>query len=546
STVGSPGGGAGVASGMVGGGASGIATSGAGTGAIATSGAGTSGIAGSGSGTPAAIDTSASVLERNKHPSRDGYFTEKTLTKASVKTMALDATFNATFTGQMYASPLYLEQGPGGKGIFIAVTTSNDVFALDETDGHTVWTKNVGPAPNPRCGPVKPVGIESTPVIDPNPSPVDGFATIYVAGAIGPGGVTAHLVHALSAKDGTERAGWPVNVSMIQAAVAQAAGFAFDLASSAQRSSLSLVNGIVYVPYGSYYDCGPYHGWIAAISTADPTKAGAWASGGVGEGIWAAGGMASDGNGVIAVTGNSKGAQMHLDGEEVLRITGLGTLTRNNANIFYPIGTNPANPLWRSMDGADNDFGSNNPVVFPVGGTSYVAAVSKNGHFFLLNAANFGGNDVNNVPPGGAYLRVSSEGMQIHTVMAAYASSMGAHVAFSANGAAGCPKGAGGSSIVSVAASPGPPPALSVAWCVGMTGSQTSPIATTSDGKGADSIVWFVNNGSTLMGVDGDTGAPVASPTGACSAVRAWTSPIAVKGRIVAGGDGHLCSWSPH
>src|SRR5260370_20679034 len=141
------------------------------------------------------------------------------------------------------------------------------------------------------------------------------------------------------------------------------------------------------------------------------------------------------------------------------------------------------------MDGADNDFGSNSPVVFPVGGTSYVAAVSKNGHFFLLNAANFGGTDVNNVPPGGAYLRVSSEGMQIHTVMAAYASSMGAHVAFSANGAAGCPKGAGGSSIVSVAASPGPPLALSVGWCVGMTGSQTSPIATPSDGQGAYSIV---------------------------------------------------------
>jgi len=33
---------------------------------------------------------------------------------------------------------------------------------------------------------------------------------------------------------------------------------------------------------------------------------------------------------------------------------------------------------------------------------------------------------------------------------------------------------------------------------------------------------------------------------GNCSGVRQWTSPIAVKGRIVVGGDGHLCSWSPH
>jgi len=33
---------------------------------------------------------------------------------------------------------------------------------------------------------------------------------------------------------------------------------------------------------------------------------------------------------------------------------------------------------------------------------------------------------------------------------------------------------------------------------------------------------------------------------GVCPGVRQWTSPIAVKGRIVVGADGHLCSWSVH
>jgi hypothetical protein len=53
-------------------------------------------------------------------------------------------------------------------------------------------------------------------------------------------------------------------------------------------------------------------------------------------------------------------------------------------------------------------------------------------------------------------------------------------------------------------------------------------------------------SGGRLMGVDGDTGASIyASATGdTCSGVRQWSSPIAVKGRIVAGGDTHLCSWS--
>src|SRR5260370_20289924 len=79
SSVGSTGGAADAASGMVGGGASGIAMSGSGA----------SGIAVSGSGAPAAVDTSLSVLERNKHPSRHGYFTPKTLDQAPVNAIAL-------------------------------------------------------------------------------------------------------------------------------------------------------------------------------------------------------------------------------------------------------------------------------------------------------------------------------------------------------------------------------------------------------------------------------------------------------------------------
>jgi hypothetical protein len=47
-----------------------------------------------------------------------------------------------------------------------------------------------------------------------------------------------------------------------------------------------------------------------------------------------------------------------------------------------------------------------------------------------------------------------------------------------------------------------------------------------------------------LKGVSGADGKSVFSSSDNCSGVREWTSHIAVKGRIVAGGDGHLCSWS--
>src|SRR5262245_45612521 len=120
--------------------------------------AGTSGSAGAGgggtagsTGTAGATATNQSVTERNKNPSRDGAFVQPTLTKAAAATMTMTSGFNATFTGTTYASPLYFENGPGGKGIFIAVTTGNDVFALDETTGAIVWMRNIGSSPQDRA-----------------------------------------------------------------------------------------------------------------------------------------------------------------------------------------------------------------------------------------------------------------------------------------------------------------------------------------------------------------------------------------------------------
>lgn len=82
-----------------------------------------------------------------------------------------------------------------------------------------------------------------------------------------------------------------------------------------------------------------------------------------------------------------------------------------------------------------------------------------------------------------------------------------------------------------------------VQWCAPMAGDLTGPIATTTDGT-ADAVVWYMSNGK-LTGVDGDTGTSVFTSTDTCAVTR-WTSPIAVKGRIVVGGTRQLCSWSPH
>jgi hypothetical protein len=518
-------------------------------GALSGSEAAVGGGTGAANGRPGGpVDINVSVLERNKHPSRDGNYLQPLLTKAKVGAkmggMALDAGFNATFTGSTWASPLYVDQGPGGKGAFFIVTNDNDVLAFDETDGHLVWPRpfNIGPAPQSagppgHCSPPYHVGILSTPVIDPKQGP-DGFATIYVAGAIGNanGYIDRHEVHALSVNDGTERKGWPINVSAIQAAASTAAGITnFHADASNQRSALSLVNGLLYVAYGGHVgDCDTYHGWVVAIDVANPSKTGAWATAGQGEAIWAAGGMVSDGDGVIAVTSNSTtGITSHADSEEVVRVTGMASVNRSNANIFYP-------GDWRDhLDAKDLDFGSSSPVLFSVPGAvpaNLLAAVTKAGTFYLLDPANLGGIDGYT-----AKLTIADDGPQIRTTLAAYTSASGAHVILEAT-AAHCPGGTS-QAIVSISVPPGAPPVPAVAWCA-PTQDNGAPIATTSDGKN-DAIVWFINHGN-LIGVDGDTGMPIVTGAGQCGVVREWISPIAVKGRIVVSANGKLCSWSVH
>jgi hypothetical protein len=513
------------------------ATAGTDTGTAAVGGSTAS--AGAGSTAPLDTDSDASVLERNKHASRDGYFLQPTLTKAMAAKLAKDTGFTASFTGVSdtkatnYASPLYLENGPGGKGAFFAVTSSNDVFALDETTGAVLWMKHLGDSPQQSgagCGSIKPIGILSTPVIDAT------ARTIFVAGAFGTTAIASHQVHALSVEDGTERTGWPVDVTKLKAG-----SLAFMPQPQNQRSALSLVGGIVYVAYGGHVgDCGNYHGWVVAIDSKDPTKTGAWATVGQGEAIWAAGGMASDGTSVFAVTGNSTvGATMRAnsDGEQVVRLHDLAVFDRSDKNLYFPAS-------WASMDSKDAEFGASSPLYLHMPGSTpenYLLAIAKDGHMYLLDSTNLGGMGGHVVD----YAVATAGAMTVRTVPAAYTTASGLHVVFSTSDGSKCPGTApSGGVVMSVLIAQGAPPVPKVVWCASRSGEETAPIATTSDGLN-DAIVWFMSNGK-LSGVDGEDGKPVFTGSDSCPNVERWTSPIAVKGRIVVGGDKQLCSWSAH
>jgi len=295
------------------------------------------------------------------------------------------------------------------------------------------------------------------------------------------------------------------------------------------------------VPFGGRAgDLGAYHGWVVAIDAANPSRIAAWATRGNGGGIWAAGGMASDGDGVFATTGNANGIPAtNQDSEAVVRITGMATLDRTtNANIFFPAD-------WKALDAADDDMSATSPVVIDVPGatpSSYVVAAAKHGKMYFLNTKMMGG-----MAGQVAEHVAASATHSLRTGLGSYQTPMGTHVSLTVDANAVCPVDAGATALMSVLVTPGTPLKTQTVWCAPMIrtgstcGQTAAPMSTSTDGKN-ESVVWVMNSGK-LLGVNGETGAMVYNG-GACAGVREWMPPIAVKGRIIVSGNGHLCAWS--
>ena len=570
-TAGTGAGTAGTGAGTAGTGA-GTAGATAGTTGTAGSAAGATGAGGSG-GTGAAgtgVADDGSVLERGKRPSRDGNYVQPTLTTAMAMKMMPDTAFStaATYTGSMFASPLYLAKGPvAGKGIFIAATTNNDVVAFDDT-GAMAWKRNITPNPMKSGGSLAPRGIMGTPVIDTKLG-ADGFPTIYVCG---PGAATAggvqdrYELHAISAKDGTERTGgWPAKLDATVKATNDGLNRAFNPTIEAQRPALSLVNGIVYIGFGGPFgDFGAtYYGWVIAVDSTDPTKIGAWSTRGGGGAIWSPGGFSSDGDGVLITTGNNYGAAAatYADSEGIIRLSGLA-LTKKDA--YFP-------ERWKQMDTDDQDMSSSSVMLLNVPGSTpanYAITESKDAHVYFLDSSKLGA-----ATGGGQIIDLAVTTMPTNhsarTSPVTYTTATGIHVAITVDRGpyVGCPAtpavDPGLAILMGMTVMPGSPIKVTPNWCTNIGGPASgdnatvknrsaSPLVTTTDGH-SNPILWVAGSASQtaantpatlLKGIDGETGAVIYSG-GNCAGIRQWTTPIAVHGHIVIGGDGKLCSWSP-
>ncbi|HET8935223.1 MAG TPA: hypothetical protein VFN67_17365 [Polyangiales bacterium] len=523
--------GAGASGSRVGAGASGTGLPGvgfAGNGtAVGVAGFGAAGFAGGGpvggSG-PVIGPGSASVLQYHGNARRDGLYVDPAFTRVAASMMKRDPMFTAAIKGPTYAQPLYVETGDGND-LIITATEQNEVSAINAITGIALWQKVLAPPGEPGCGgSIRPLGITGTPVIDVE------SRTIYVAAMVMG---NKHQIFALSLTDGSVIPGWPVDVSTVQAGAVT-----FSPGVQNQRGALLLVNRMLYVPYGgNFQDCADFHGWVIGVPLDNPAAPIAWVTKGLGGGIWAPGGLASDGMSVFAATGNTmeKPGAMNTSpamwghGNAVLRLApDLKEITEGQTIDFF------ATKSWKEDDKAGWDLGSSSPVLFSMPGATpanLVLAMGKNGHAFLLDAAKLGG-------IGGELSTVAVSDGGIAGGMigapAVYPTPMGTFAAFRSNLLPTmCMSGMGNFAALKVTA--GSPPKLSMAWCAEGNGTG-SPIVTSPDGM-TDSVVWYFTGGR-LIGVNGENGMTLFRDAESVGFIDKYQTPIVAKGRLfVAGTD---------
>jgi len=448
------------------------------------------------------------VTQEHNNPSRDGVYIDPAFTFAAAPNLTRDLEFDGTISGNVYAQPLYIEGGPSGPMI-IAVTESNNVYALDATTGTVIWQVNVGPPVTSglTCANINPVGITSTPV-------VDLASRSLFFDALIDGQTKKHFIYSLNVDTGAINAGWPVDVN----ATATYNGMTFESRVQEERGGLALVNGIVYVPYSGYSgDCDNYHGWVVGVDISN-TATNAWATTAVGGGIWGHGGVASDGTNMFVVTGNTFNTGGNwMGGEAIIRLQA-GPIWSGQAGDYWA----PTN--WFNLDIGDTDLGGISATVVDVPGAApseLVLALGKDSNAYLLDRNNLGG-----ITSPVAQANVS--GINRGTSAVTYHTRLGTYIAFHNDT---------GGAIKAYKVTATSPPTIIFAWSQPQNG-RGSPWVTTIDGTN-NTIVWVAGTESggdqRLHGYDADTGAVVYAGGGInelMTGTQQWNTGIAARGRI--------------
>jgi outer membrane protein assembly factor BamB len=254
-------------------------------------------------------------------------------------------------------------------GRILAATERNRVVALDPRTGAVRWSTVIGPpltdvSRAAGCGNVDPLGITSTPVVDP------AAGVVYVVGEVRVGHGVQHRLVGLAVATGAIVRSVSIDPPL------PAGEPAINLL---QRPGLALANGRVYAAFGGNSgDCGHYHGWVVGVRTEGPAEKVAFrvAPDGEGGAIWQSGGApAVDASGNLYVTTGNANPFPEGGGPDPKRWT--ESVVRLSPDL------RPTAAFKDPVANGDLDLSTGNPVLLP-GGRVFASGKTQTG--FLLDA----------------------------------------------------------------------------------------------------------------------------------------------------------------
>lgn len=322
--------------------------------------------------------------------------TEKTLTPANVNSTTFGKLFTQPVDGFVVGQPLYLPNvsipNQGLHNVVYVATMNDTVYAFDANSGAlpALWTTSLLPS-GATAVPVSvqgcagttrftQIGIVSTPVIDPSSN------TIYAVSSTYENLKVVHRLHALDVTTGLERTGSPV---VITGSYTQN-GITYQFIDTRQmnRPGLLLVNGNVYVAFGSPGCNGSDQGWVMAYNKTSLLPEGAVDDepGGRFAAIWQKGaGLSADPSGrIYACSGEGDflaGVDLPVS---VLRLS-QSSSTLSLSDWFTPYN-------WQALSNSDLDL-NNGVVILPTQPGTYpyeAVTVGKEGTIYVLDRDKLG------------------------------------------------------------------------------------------------------------------------------------------------------------
>src|SRR6202165_3202736 len=235
---------------------------------------------------------------------------ETLLTPSNVNKNSFGRLFSFPVDYVVMGQPLYMPNvnipGQGTHNVIYVVTEMDSVYAIDADTGSQLWYASMLNGGTTASGKYLPCGngpgftqegITSTPVIDPATN------TMYLVAKTLLNTTVRHHLHALDITTGYEQAGSPV---LITATSTSNKGHitVFNSKHQKNRPGLLLLNGVLYLGFGSNYCNDSNTGWVLSYDATSLSQLAVFNTSpdyGL-TSIWQAGvGLAADANGDIFV-----------------------------------------------------------------------------------------------------------------------------------------------------------------------------------------------------------------------------------------------------